>query len=136
MPTERNLATDGSSMTELVTGIVHDAQELTRQQFAMFQAEIKHDLAKTKEAVLAMALGGGVALLGVILLCFMLVHLLYWAMPAVPLWAWFGIVGGVLVIVGSGLIYAGRRTFDTFNPLPDESAQAMRENIQWITTPK
>lgn len=135
MATDQKAAPD-ASLTELVTGIVHDAQELSRQQFALFKSEIQSDLVRTKEAVLSMALGGGIALLGVILLCFMLVHLLSWAVPAVPLWGWFGIVGGLLVLGGGALVYAGRRTFDTFNPLPDQSARAMKENLQWLTTPR
>jgi hypothetical protein len=120
-------------MTQLVTGIVHDAQELTRQQLALFKSEIQSDLARTKEAALAIALGLSVFVLSAIMLCFFLVYLLYWAAPAVTLWGWFGIVGLGLAILGGAMMYAGRKKFETFNPLPDQSVQAMRENVQWLT---
>jgi hypothetical protein len=40
---------------------------------------LRSDLRKTREATLAMAIGAGVALLGVLVLTLMLVHLLHWA---------------------------------------------------------
>ena len=127
------------SMTELVRGIVDDAQELIKQQVAMVRAEIRQDMQKTKEAVLSLAAGVGVAVLGVILLCFMLAHLLHWLTgppgmdPAsLPLWGCFAIVGGVLLIAGVALIFVGLRRFQTFNPLPDQSAQALEENAKWL----
>jgi hypothetical protein len=124
------------SVTALVTGIINDAQELIKQQLALVRTEIRDDLRKTKEASLSLAIGLGVAALGVLLLAFMLVHLLWWAAPQVTLWGWFGIVGGVLAIVGASLIYAGSKKFETFNPLPDQSAQALKENVQWLTNRK
>jgi len=124
------------SVTTLVTGIINDAQELIKQQMALVRTEIQEDFRKTKEGALSLALGLGIAALGGLLLCFMLVHLLYWAVPQVTLWGWFGIVGGVLAAAGAGLIYAGSKTFESFNPLPDQSARALKENVQWLTNRK
>ena len=125
------------SMTELVRGIVDDAQQLIKQQVAMVRAEIRQDMQKTKEAVLSLAAGVGVAVLGVILLCFMLVHLIHRLAGAgdpasVPLWACFGIIGGLLTAVGAVLIFLGIQKFNSFNPLPDESAKALEENVKWL----
>jgi len=120
----------------LVRGIVDDAQHLMKQQLALFQAEVKEDLRKTKEAVMSMAAGVALAAVGGILLCVMLVHLLHWAFPdTLPLWSCYLIVGGVLAALGGGLAYAGVRRMASFNPLPDESVQALKENIQWIAKP-
>ena len=122
------------SMTSLVTGIINDVQELIKQQVAMVRHDIKEDLRKTKEAALAMSVGVAVASLGGFLLCFLLVYLLFWAVDGLPLWGAFGIVGGLFVIVGGVLTYLGNKKFDSFNPLPDESAQALKENLQTIVT--
>jgi hypothetical protein len=125
------------SMTELVRGIVDDAQQLIKQQVTMVRAEIRQDLNRTKQAVTSLAIGGGVAVLGVFLLCFMLVHLIHQLAgggdPAsVPLWACFGIVGALFTAVGAVLIVLGIQKFNSFNPLPDESAQALEENVKWL----
>ena len=124
------------SLTSLVTGIVNDAQELMKQQFAMFQAEVKEDMRKTAEASSALGVGMAVTFVGSILLCFTLVYLLNWAFPTAPLWVWFAVVGGVVTAVGGGLVYAAYAKFRSFNPLPDKTAQALKENLEWKTTPR
>src|SRR5262249_22828206 len=127
----------GPSVTSLVSGIIDDVQELIKQQAALIRSEIRDDFRKTKEAVAAIAVGAGVAVLGVILLSLMAVYLLHWAFdPNLPLWGCFGIVGGGLGALGGALIYAGKKKFDSFNPLPDQSFQALKENLQWQTNPR
>jgi len=121
-----------ASVTTLVSGIIHDAQELIRQQLELLKHEVKSDLRKTRDASLLMIAGGGVAAVAILLLAFSLVYLVNWAVPALPLWASFGICGLVLAAAGGGLIYAGYARFESFNPLPDESARALKENVQWI----
>jgi hypothetical protein len=134
--TEPQTAHADQSVTSVVTGIINDAQELMKQQFALFKHEVKEDIRKTKDATLALGIGAAVAGLGVILLCFGLVWLLSWVATALPLWVCFAIIGGGLVIIGAILLVAGKKKLDSFNPLPDESAQALRENVQWIMNPK
>jgi len=124
------------TFTELVKGILNDAQELFKQQITLTKREIQDDFRRTKEASLYMGAGAAVAAVGGLLLCFMLVHLLQWAFPELPLWGAYGIVGLALTVLGMGMIYAGKKLFDSFNPLPDQSAAALRENVQWITSPK
>ena len=124
------------SVTSLVTGILGDAERLLKQQFRMLKHEVREDLRKTAAASMSMAAGGLVLLYGVLLLLFALPLLLATYVPAVPLWAWFAIVGAVVTVAGACLLYAGKKKFDSFNPLPDETAEALKENVQWITKPK
>ena len=124
------------SITGLVTGIINDAQDLLKQQLAMFKQEIKDDVRKTKEAALALSAGLGILVVGGLLWCVMLVHLLSWALPSLPLWCCYGIVGLVFVAGGGALLYTGKRRFESFNPLPEQSVGAMKENVQWIMNPK
>src|SRR5688572_29898589 len=79
------------SMTHLVSGILTDAQKLIGQQLALLRQEVKEDLHKTKEAGLFMIAGSVIALIGGIVLSFMLVELLAWAVPQLPSWASCGI---------------------------------------------
>jgi ligand-binding sensor domain-containing protein len=65
----------------------------------------------------------------------MLVYLLSWA-TTIPLWVCFGLVGACLAILSASLVYAGKKKFDSFNPLPAESAQALKENVQCLVNAK
>jgi len=125
-----------ASVTSLVSGIINDAQELFKQQIELLKHEVREDLRKTKEASQMLGVGLGIAMLGAILVAMMCAYLLNWAFPQLPLWACFGICGGVLVAVGVGIFYVAIGKFGSFNPLPDQSAQALKENVQWITNPK
>jgi hypothetical protein len=127
---------DRPVLTSLVTGIIDDAQNLIGQQLALFQHEIKEDFHRTKEAVLPLAVGMGIAFIGLVLLGVMAAHLLPWIWPRLPLWAGFAIVGGVFTILGGGLICWAKKQFDAFNPLPDKTLASLKENVQWIATPK
>lgn len=122
----------GFSVTSLVSGIVSDAQDLIRQQLNLFRCEIRDDFRKTVGIAITTLSGALLVAMGGALLCFMLVHLLASLAPALPLWACFGIVGAVVVLVGGVTCYLALSKFKTFNPLPDESAQALKENVQWI----
>jgi hypothetical protein len=124
------------SITTLVGGIIADAQQLIQQQFAMFRQEVRDDFRKTKEAALSLAAGAGITLGGSVLLLMMLPLLLHWVVVELPLWACFGIVGGVLAALGGALVYTSVKKFQSFNPLPDQSANAFMENVQWKTNPK
>lgn len=122
------------SMTGLVSGIVGDVQELIRQQFAMLKAETREDMRRVAQASIGIGVGAALALFGGIGLTFMLAHLLSWAAgPDLPLWACYGIVGGLLFIGGLFLGYRGYAELTSFNPLPDKTAQALKENVQWTT---
>jgi len=117
----------------LVTGIIDDLQELIKQNLTLFKVEVREDVKKTRDAAAALGVGIGVAAVGGLHLTLMLVFLLWWLFdPNLPLWACFAIVGGVAVGVGVALILRGKKKLDSFNPLPDESAEALKENVQWI----
>jgi uncharacterized membrane protein YqjE len=124
------------TVTALVSGIIKDAQELMSQQMRLLKSEVQEDFRRTKQAVLPLLLGVGVALIGILLLTVMFVHLLSWAFPTLPLWTCYAVVGGILAAVGGVLVLWGKQQFDAFNPLPDESAQALKENLQWLAKPK
>jgi len=130
---------DASSMTGLLRGIINDIGDLIRHEIKFARTEMKADLAKTRDALAVLALGAGSALLGAILLALMLVYLLnHVSLPAeeikpgLPLWACYGIVSAVFLVIGAVGIYAGYAKFQSFNPLPDQTAQTVKENVGWI----
>jgi len=125
-----------ASVTTLVSGIISDAQDLFKQQFELLKHDVREDLRKARDASMMMGLGFGFGLVGAMLVAFMLAHLLAWAVPSLPLWACYGICGGLLAVVGVGVAYAGLNKLETVDPVPRTSAEALKENVQWITNPK
>ena len=122
-----------SSMTSLVGGIIHDAQDLIAQQLALFRTEIRAEFRKAQEAAIILAIGIGVVLIGVLILELMLPLLLNWLWPAVPLWACFAIIGGIHTIAGVILLVVAIKDFRAVHAVPERSVEALRENLQWTT---
>jgi len=132
-------------LTSLLGGIISDFGDLIRQEIRFAKAEVKSDLSKTREAVSVLAVGIGIASVSGLLLVWMLVHLLHWlTIPAgdvldparLPLWACFGIVGGILAVIGGITIQTGLSKLQSNNPLPDQTVQNVKENVQWIANSK
>jgi uncharacterized membrane protein YqjE len=123
------------SLSALVTGIIHDAQELMKQEVALARQEIKQELVKTKDVALAFAAGAGVAALAAVFLLLMIAFLITWASAdRIPLWASFGIVGIVLGLCGGILFYNGRNRAEEIHLIPRQTVETLRENAQWIKT--
>ena len=119
------------SLAQLLTGIVNDAKVLVRHELALATYEIREDLRKTKMALLSLGIGIGVAALGGLLLILMLVHLLH-ALVGLPLWACYGIIGGLLAVSGGVLLLVGKNTIARIDVVPPYTAETMKENVQWI----
>jgi len=142
MATEVQAPHEEANMTGLMRGIINDTADLIRHEIKFARTEIKADLAKTRDAIAVLAFGAGAALLGAILLALMLVHLIHWlsysagtapdASAAIPLWGCYGIVSAVFLVIGAVGVYAGYAKLKSFNPLPDQTAQTVKENVGWI----
>jgi len=144
MPNEVHTQSE-PGLTSLLGGIISDFGDLIRQEIRFAKAEVKSDLSKTREAVSILAVGIGIASVSGMLLVWMLVYLLHWlTIPAgdvldpakLPLWACFGIVGGILAVIGGITIQTGRGKLQSNNPLPDQTAENVKENVQWIANSK
>jgi len=124
------------SLTNLVKGVIDDVQSLTKQEFALLKQELKEDMTKTRKAAMPMVVGLIVAFIGVLLLGHGLALLLNWIFPGLPVWAAYTIVGVLIVGAGGALFFAGEKQFEKFNPLPDRSLEALKENVECLTNPK
>lgn len=121
-------------VSTLVGGIVQDARKLLVEQLTLFQVEIKNDVHRTLKAMVPLLAGVVVVLTGVFLLGISGANLLCWALPDLPLWAGFAIVGVIIMAAGAALIYWAKSMLDSVSPLvPDTAMKALRENLQWKT---
>lgn len=133
MPENRLNSPPPASMSSLVGGIITDAQQLIRQELLLARREIQDEINKAKVAALSVAVGGFVLLLGTILLCVGIAHLITWATQGViPLFGSYLIVGGVLAGAGAALLLLARNKASDIHLVPPQTAQTMRENVQWI----
>jgi hypothetical protein len=128
-------------LTNLLRGIINDVGDLIRQEIRFARTEIKSDVRKTTRAGSVLALGVGTVALGVVFAALMVVYLIHTLSGApdsasIPLWGCHGIVAAVFLIVGAGLSFMGYNALQKLNPLPDQTAQSVKENVEWIMNSK
>jgi hypothetical protein len=119
------------TLTQLVNELASDAKELLRQELALAKYEISEEISKTKVALISLGIGVGIAAIGGLLLILMLVHLLN-ALAGLPLWACYGIVGGVLAIVGIVMLLHAKNKMSNIAVVPHQTVDTMKENVRWI----
>jgi Putative Actinobacterial Holin-X, holin superfamily III len=122
-----------ASLALLLGGVINDLQLLIKQEAALARREFADQMRKTKEAALSLGIGIGIAALGGGLLILMIVHLLSWAVPSIPLWGSYGIVGAVLAGAGAILLLKGKSKAEEIQLVPPQTAETIKENLQWIT---
>jgi hypothetical protein len=118
------------SMTSLVSGIVTDFQRLLRQEMNLARTEVRQEWDKAKTAAETLGVGAAVLGIGGLLLCFMFVYLINYF--GVPLWGCYGIVAGVVLLTGVVLAGTGYARAKSVHVVPPQTAQTLKENVQWI----
>jgi len=131
-----NLQTSPESVPTLVSGIVQDAQELMKQQADLFKHEVTIAFNKAREASAFLGLGACLLVLSGLLMCFGFVYLLNELVPSLHLWACYLIVGALIGLPGCLMAWSGWKQLRSFSPLPEQSAEAMKENLEWTTKPR
>jgi len=136
MSTTTSPANGTPSVTELVSGIVGDVQNLGMQHLELFRHEVKEDVRKASDAAASLAIGLAVAQVGGILICLMLVHLLSAIAPNLSIWSCYGIVGAVVVAVGALAVANGLTKLKSVETLSNEAAQIIKDDARWLNQPK
>jgi uncharacterized membrane protein YqjE len=131
---------DQASTVSLVQGIVGDIGELIKHEVRYARAEFQSDLGKMKTAAAILFTGVAAGFVGLVLFALMAVYGLHYStLPAdavvkagVPLWASYGIVGAIFVVVGGVLGWVGADRLGRVNPLPDKTLQNVQKDVSWI----
>jgi VIT1/CCC1 family predicted Fe2+/Mn2+ transporter len=120
-----------TSMSQLLSGIVGDAQTLVRQEISLARQEVREELATAKSAGIKLGIAGGVLAIGGLLLVLTLAQgiadLFNW-----PVWAGYGLVGVILAVVGYVLLSRGQKQIKEVTPVPQKTVETMKENVEWI----
>lgn len=117
------------SVMELVGGIVNDVHKLVEQQLGLFRHEVRSEIGHAQGAVTFAAVGLAILLAGGILLAQMLVQFLASAIPGLPLWGSYGIVGAPVAALGLSLSLAGIQKYNVSKPAAAERAHNARESV-------
>lgn len=123
---------DDPGFVSLMGDIVTQLQHLVKQHLDLFKHEVRQDVRKSKHAAATMVTAYMMVWLGGMLFSAMLVGLLAWAVPKMPWWGWAGVVGAVACLVGWAMYVSAKKMFATITPLPDQTAKAIKEDIQWL----
>jgi hypothetical protein len=136
-------AEETAGIGSLLRGIINDVGDLIRQEIRFARTELESDALKTLRAGAVLATGVGTGGLGVVLMAFMLVYLINWlSLPAgtgpggIPMWGCYGIVAAVFLAIGAAMTITGIKCFENVNPLPNETAKSVKENVEWIMNSK
>lgn len=117
---------------ELVSGILRDATEIISKEVTAARLEMREELAKAKSTAMLMGLGAAALMVGGILLSLTLVYLLQ-EFSGLDLWICYGIVGGVISVVGLIVLLMGKQRAAATNLVPTDSIEKAKEDARWIT---
>lgn len=126
-----NAQEETRSVARLLGEVVADAQHLVRKELELARHEVKVEVDKARQGAMTLGIGMGVALIGALLLCFMLVHLLV-AIALIEFWLSYLIVGGILTLIGVGLLSWGSSRLKHVDPTPQRAVDNVRKDVAWI----
>lgn len=119
------------NVSNIVSGIVADVQDLARKEVALAKQEIREELDLAKQAAIKLGIGIGVLAVGglflMVALALGIAALLNWAA-----WTGFAIVGVVFAVVGYIMFSSAQKNVQQFRPVPQKTVDTMKENVEWI----
>jgi protein-S-isoprenylcysteine O-methyltransferase Ste14 len=124
------MATQDTSIADIIRDAVRDAQDLVRDEIALAKAEAREEVRRLRAGA---ALVAGAAIAGVVGLVFLLTTIA-WALSeglGWPVWAGFGIVTAVMLITAGALAYLGRSRLGVDRHMP-LTVDTVKENMKWM----
>jgi F0F1-type ATP synthase assembly protein I len=126
---ENHQAGSPPGIASMVGGVLEDAQKLFRQEITLAQREVAQAWSKGKTAAVLLASALLVLTVGGVLLGIALAKLLDHLWPNHE-WACFGIVGGLVVVLGCALIYYGLHRISEVHVSLPQTAEMLPEHVQ------
>jgi hypothetical protein len=119
------------NVVELIIDILKDVRKLVWQEIRLAKHELRREVRKTLIILLSVTVGIALALVGGLLLVFMLVHLIN-ALTELPLWACYGIVAGLFTTIGIMLMTFGMKGLKKLHLIPLRTIRIVKENARWF----
>lgn len=131
MTTEQETNRTRNGIIGLLGGLVGDVRTLFRQELQLLRDELFSEIAKIRQAAVAIGVGIGFTVIGGLFALLMLVQVLH-QFVHIPLWACYGLIGVMLLAVGTILLITAKQSLENFNLKPRRTLRSMKENAQWI----
>lgn len=131
MRTEEETHKARNGIIGLLGGLLGDLRTLFRQELQLLRDEFFLEIDKIRQAAFAVGAGIGLTIIGGLFLFIMLVHVLH-QYASLPLWACYGLIGVILLAVGSALLIKAKQSLQNFNLMPRRTLRSMKEDAQWI----
>jgi Na+/melibiose symporter-like transporter len=124
---------DDRSVGQLLGDVTRELQALVRKELELARAETKEELQRAGAAGKRFGVAALAGYLAVVMLSFAAA----WALAAVMPTGWaFFAVGVVLGVVAGAMALQGRRRLREFHPVPQETAETLKEDVQWLKSRK
>src|SRR5215207_5942212 len=121
------------SVGQLLGDVTRELQALMRKELELAKAETKEELQRAAAAGKGFGAAGVAGYLALVMLSFAAA----WALTAIMPTGWaFFAVGLVFGIVAAVMALRGRRELQKFHPVPDETVETLREDVQWLKSRK
>jgi uncharacterized membrane protein YqjE len=124
-----NTSSSEPALGELFKQLAQDSASLVRQEVALAKAELRENVKHAVRDAAMVAVGGGLAVVGALVLVLFLVLALGDALNEY----WLGalIVGVVFVIAGGVLAMGSLRKLKSDGLAPERTLQTLKEDKQW-----
>jgi Na+/melibiose symporter-like transporter len=124
---------DDRSLGQLLGDVTRELQALVRKELELARAETKEELQRAGAAGKRFGVAGLAGYLAVVMLTFAAAWALTAGMPTG--WAFFA-VGAALGLVAGAMALQGRRRLREFHPVPQETTETLKEDVQWLKSRK
>ncbi len=119
------------SFLERLGPVAHDAERLIQLHGDLLRSELRQSAHQAAPGLASVGTGAGLALASGLLGSLTLVHGLHRA-TRLPLWGCYGLVSGVLGVLGVGLMASGTRRLSEVSFIPYETLATLKEDLQWV----
>jgi Flp pilus assembly protein TadB len=120
---------DERSVGELLSDLTRELSTLFRQEVTLAKTEMTQKASKAGKDVAFLAVGGAVAYAGFLAILAGVILVLGLVLPW---WASALIVGVVVAIIGYVLIHKGQTALKQIDLTPQETAETLKEDKQWL----
>ena len=116
------------SLSDLLATLARDTGSLVRQEIKLASAEMSVKAKRAARNAAFVAVGGALALVGLLALVTAIIAALA---TAVPVWLSSLIVGAVILIAGYAFVHKGVTGLKQIGPIPEQTLATLNADVAW-----